>query len=781
MSPVTSWSEGRVRCLAAAPGILLALITAGCGRHPPPDGPLDAAHRHPTAPASLAITYPLPGAVFPPDIAPPTVRWTDPQAPADTWRVEVRFAGSTNRMGGLTREPCWTPRADEWETFKRQSVETPATVIVAGVTRTHPERVLSTGQVAVATSRDPVGAPLFYREVNLPFIEAVKDPSRIRWRFGPVSLAQPAPVVLENLPVCGNCHSFPRDGRVLAMDVDYGNNKGSYVITAVAEHMRLTPENMITWDDFRRGEGDSTLGLLSQISPDGRHVVSTVKDQSVFVDKPGLEFSQLFFPVKGILAVYDRQQKSFGSLPGADDPRYVQSNPAWSPDGRHLVFARAPVHDLRVPGVFQKVLLSAEECREFVIEGKPFLYDLYRIPFNGGRGGTPEPLAGASHNGRSNFFPKYSPDGRWIVFCRAATYMLLQPDSQLWIVPAEGGVARRLEGNTGRMNSWHSWSPNGRWLVFSSKANGPYTQLWLTHLDQHGASTPPVVLDHLSAPDRAVNIPEFVPLPATAIRGIREQFLNDYSFVRAGNAFYKRGDAAGAIRQYRQALRLNPTNAHAHQRLGFLLSTQARQPAEGLHHTREALRLDPANGSAHYDLAMALASEWDLGPASPTPQLETVLRHFHQALRLGPENIAPYLPADMLYAYGRTLIWNRQFKDAAHSLDAATRLDPSRPQAYYLLAIAQAHLGLIQEPRHAVAQARNLDPDIDRSVVLHDRLGMNCARNGAFADALVEARTALRLAQTARQTALAESIRQRIALYEQGHPWIPPETPTSHD
>ena len=29
-------------------------------------------------------------------------------------------------------------------------------------------------------------------------------------------------------------------------------------------------------------------------------------------------------------------------------------------------------------------------------------YDLYRIPFNGGRGGTPEPIAGASRNGMSN-------------------------------------------------------------------------------------------------------------------------------------------------------------------------------------------------------------------------------------------------------------------------------------------------------------------------------------------------------------------------------------------
>jgi hypothetical protein len=52
------------------------------------------------------------------------------------------------------------------------------------------------------------------------------------------------------------------------------------------------------------------------------------------------------------------------------------------------------------------VLLSDYECREFIHEGETFLFDLYRVPFNGGRGGQPEPLEGASHNGMSNYFAK---------------------------------------------------------------------------------------------------------------------------------------------------------------------------------------------------------------------------------------------------------------------------------------------------------------------------------------------------------------------------------------
>jgi hypothetical protein len=77
------------------------------------------------------------------------------------------------------------------------------------------------------------------------------------------------------------------------------------------------------------------------------------------------------------------------------------------------------------------------------------------------------------------------------------------------------------------MNSWHSWSPNGKWLVFASKAYSDYTQLCLTHIDENSDSTPPVLLAHLTAPDRAANIPEFVNTRPKAMVKIREQFLDD--------------------------------------------------------------------------------------------------------------------------------------------------------------------------------------------------------------------------------------------------------------
>ena len=150
--------------------------------------------------------------------------------------------------------------------------------------------------------------------------------------------------MLENLPVCGNCHSFTPEGRTLAMDVDYANDKGSYVISKIEKETVLSLDKIITWSSYRQEDEELTFGLLSQISPDGRYAVSTVKDRSVFVPKNDPHYSQLFFPIKGMLVIYDRRTKKFWSLTGANNPNYCQSNPTWSPNGEYLIFARAPVY-----------------------------------------------------------------------------------------------------------------------------------------------------------------------------------------------------------------------------------------------------------------------------------------------------------------------------------------------------------------------------------------------------------------------------------------------------
>ena len=511
---------------------------------------------------ATGLLHPPAGAVLPCDMAAPVFHWNGGKSP---WKITLRYGGQSKQITVAGNERRWRPDAALW-----------AEIVRAATGKEVRVRVDAGKETNFHIANEAVGAPLFFREVPLPFAEAVKDPARIAWRFGTVALRDAPPVVLTGLPVCGNCHSFSKDGQTLGMDVDYANDKGSYVVAPVAPLVTLDRERILSWSDYRREDGQLTFGLLSQVSPDGRYVVSTVKDRSIFMAKDNLDFSQLFFPIKGILVVYDRQTKQFAPLPGADDPQFVQSNPTWSPDGQHIVFARGPARELKNLRHPEQALITEQEAADFFRGNPRYGYDLCRVPFNDGKGGTAELLAGASGNEMSNFFPRYSPDGRWIVFCKARSFMLLQPDSELWVIPASGGVARRLVCNTARMNSWHTFSPDGKWLAFATKAWGAYTRIALARFDADGNTSPAVTLFHLTAGDRAANIPEFVNAAPDAIRAIREQFMDDLSFIRAGTDLFNGGNVARAEEMFHRAARFSPTNDIAQFCLGNALAAQGK-------------------------------------------------------------------------------------------------------------------------------------------------------------------------------------------------------------
>ena len=225
----------------------------------------------------------------------------------------------------------------------------------------------------------------------------------------------------------------------------------------------------------------------------------------------------MFYPTRGILAWYSKATGMLQPLPGADDPRYVHTSAVWSPDGSYLVFARAEARDAYPEGT--KLAERAPTTRT-------------RPRSSTTSTASPSTAAGAARpsrspaprgNGMSNSFPKISPDGRWIVFVQARNGQLMRPDGQLYIVPAEGGEARRMRANTPLMNSWHSFSPNGRWMVFSSKSRSPYTQMFLTHIDEQGNDTPAILIENSTAANRAVNIPEFVNIPPDGLLKIERR------------------------------------------------------------------------------------------------------------------------------------------------------------------------------------------------------------------------------------------------------------------
>jgi len=150
--------------------------------------------------------------------------------------------------------------------------------------------------------------------------------------------------------------------------------------------------------------------------------------------------------------------------------------------------------------------------------------DLYTVPYAGRAGGVASPVTGAATSDFAEYYPAFSPDDKFIAFNRLAQSnanttptgepyeggMYFNPAAEIWVVPAAGGSAIRLQANdppactptvipdtivypttSGWDNSWAKWAPlvasDGNksyyWLIFSSyryDISPPRGQLYMT-------------------------------------------------------------------------------------------------------------------------------------------------------------------------------------------------------------------------------------------------------------------------------------------------------------
>ncbi len=728
--------------------------------------------------ATITIDYPQDGSIFPPDIAPPEFLWRDSAEHFTFWQIEISFGdrawsiravshGERPRIGKIdpecvadTNSPptltpemaaahAWRPDAATWRTIQRHSVAGAATVTILGFRGNGGGQPVYSNRIAIHTSRDPVGAPIFYRDVPLMPSELEKGVIKplaaqalplVKWRVRNVGETS-SRVVMENLPVCANCHSFSADGKTMGMDLDgLQGNRGMYFLAQVAPEMKVRKTDVIQWSSPEgKLKGNIRIGFMSRVSPDGQDVVTTVNPAAMTASSEtpasnyyvanfkDYRFLQVFYPTRGILCWYSRATGVLRPLPGADDPRFVQMGAVWSPDGRYLVFARAAAADPNPPGV--PLAKYANDPNELQMK-----YDLYRIPFHDGEGGAPEPIAGASQNGMSNTFPKVSPDGRWIVFVKSRNGMLMRPDSQLYIVPTAGGVARRMRCNTARMNSWHSFSPNGRWLVFSSKARSPYTQMYLTHIDERGNDSPPILIENATAANRAVNLPEFVNIPPDGLRQIAGPVIDYYRLVDGATYLQNTGEYEASAAKWRQALELNPNDELAHRKLGAVLlmtghreesAAQLRQAEEI--RLRAALDADPKSARRYNDLGVLLAESGRTAEAAA---------QFEKAAALEPDFGAAR--ANL----GGALAKLGKLDEARTELQKAIECDANYAPAHYQMGLVLSQRGDMQGAIGEWRSVLELDPKYAEA---HDSLGDALDAQGRTAEALAQWRDAIEL------------------------------------
>jgi hypothetical protein len=263
--------------------------------------------------------------------------------------------------------------------------------------------------------------------------------------------------------MCVGCHALSRDGRRIAVGTDIPTT--TFQVFEVGTRRRV----------FQQGSGGGFGGFPQQpnffsFNPDASQIASS-----------------------SLQGVHIRDGNT-GEVVAGPFGGGAAAMPDWSPDGNHIVIVRhdaTPVFGLYdVPGVTGGRLVRLDRAGSSWTVG-------------------PTLVSG----GGNNYYPAYSPDGNWIVFCRSPSNtnsmgtdpdsgMAGVPDAQLWVVSSSGGAPIRLDRADGLADSWPKWDPtsyldNGRtifWLAWTSRRGfglrypeDDRFQLWMAAFDPQRA------------------------------------------------------------------------------------------------------------------------------------------------------------------------------------------------------------------------------------------------------------------------------------------------------
>jgi TolB protein len=210
------------------------------------------------------------------------------------------------------------------------------------------------------------------------------------------------------------------------------------------------------------------------LSPDGKHMALTftggdgpagileVSKRTLTANKTYAANFQVYTPdnkylitsSKGVLSARDPVA---GTAVATLSTGGKATMPDVSPDGKTLAFVRPLKHEL-----------------DWKFSGG----SIVTAPINDTSVGPPTVLVQGTAT-ENNYYPAFSPDGRWIIFNRSTGDSYSDDDATLYVVKTTGGAPIKLartNSGTGLRNSWARWSPfiqtyKGRkllWLTFSS-------------------------------------------------------------------------------------------------------------------------------------------------------------------------------------------------------------------------------------------------------------------------------------------------------------------------
>jgi hypothetical protein len=274
---------------------------------------------------------------------------------------------------------------------------------------------------------------------------------------------------------CMNCHAYCKnDASKMLLHIRGGATSG----TLIVQDGEVKKVNT--------GTAFSRAGAYPSWHPSGELIAFSSNNLTLFFHSCG-EIRDVV-DRKSDLIIYLIQENKITSDVSIAHPEYMETFPAWSPDGEYLYFCRT--------NSFESYLNETGSDLDY----KNILYDLVRVKFDrlSMTWGKPEIMVDSKESGLSVIMPRVSPDGRFVMFCMAeyGSFPIYRPESDLYMLDLTTGNYRNLtEINSPRTDSFHSFSHESKWFIFSSKReNGLCSRPYLSYLSSEGIPSKPFVI-----------------------------------------------------------------------------------------------------------------------------------------------------------------------------------------------------------------------------------------------------------------------------------------------
>ncbi len=345
---------------------------------------------------------------------------------------EVEIVGPRAKVRIYTKDPALDPTEEQWRYIAGENAGGELSVSVRGLDPKAPDEAFRSERITLYVSEQPLPSSVYYWLTGAEGITSARTSDDVPQKFYP----EPLLTTSE----CAGCHTLSRDGKKLA--VIYEGEE--LEVVSVPERRSLF--------GVRAMKGTGTAGD----TPDPMAgMPGTMPD-------PAFEAAWASFSPDGNRLVVSSHGKlrllsaTTGEPVGSDDGTIVlpdetfATHPDWSPKGDRLAATFA----------------TKGNAKE--VEGGSIAV----LPYDGESFGEAQILVTGDAPDQSDFFPSFSPDGRYLAFVEAKGKSRDADKASLRLLDTETGALFDLPRLNQRVNDEDSTMPLGNSMPVFVSAHG---------------------------------------------------------------------------------------------------------------------------------------------------------------------------------------------------------------------------------------------------------------------------------------------------------------------